>query len=100
MFFRYSNDEALKQLEADARNVRRGVWRDPIPLPPWVFRKIQRNQVPELSDFEYSGTRPSGRLANQRSHVYHDSSCKGYAAMAERKNVITFATAEEAEAAG
>ena len=61
---------------------------------------MQRKQVPELSDFEYPGTGPSGVLANRRSHVYRDSSCKGYGAMAERKNVMTFATADEAEQAG
>ena len=47
-FFRYSNDETLKQLEREARDAKRGVWRDPIPLPPWVFRKISVSRCQSL----------------------------------------------------
>ena len=32
--------------------------------------------------------------------MYRDTSCKAYAAMVERQNVMAFATAEEAEDAG
>ena len=99
-FFRYSSDVAIKTLEKEARDGKRGLWQDPIPIPPWVFRKIQRKQVPDLADFEYPGTQPSGVLANKRSHVYPARSCKGYVAMAEHQNVMTFGTAEEPEAAG
>ena len=35
-FFRCSSDEALKQLEAEAYDAKRGVWQNPIQLPPWV----------------------------------------------------------------
>jgi methylphosphotriester-DNA--protein-cysteine methyltransferase len=35
-----------------------------------------------------------------RRVAYRDSSCKRYAAMLERKNVMMFETAAEAEAAG
>ena len=98
-FFRYSNDETLKQLEREARDAKRGVWRDPIPLPPWVFRKIQRKQVPELTDFEYPGRRPSRVLANKRG-VYREPSCKRYAAMEKQKGLVTFDTIQEAEEAG
>ena len=99
-FFRYSNDVTLKTLEMEARDGKRGLWRDPIPIPPWVFRKIQRKQLPDLADFPYPGIAPAGALANKRSHMYPDARCKGYAGMLERKNVMTFATAEDAEAAG
>ena len=99
-FFRYSTDATLKALETEARDAKKGLWADPIPIPPWVFRKIQRKQVPDMSDFQYPGTIPSSLLANKRSHVYRDSSCKGYGAMLEGKNVMKFETAAEAEAAG
>jgi endonuclease YncB( thermonuclease family) len=35
----YSSDEALGRLEAEARGARRGLWADPEPTPPWVFRE-------------------------------------------------------------
>jgi micrococcal nuclease len=33
----------LQSLEQQARTARRGLWADPRPLPPWVFRKIKRS---------------------------------------------------------
>ena len=74
--------------------------RDPIQIPPWVFRKIQRKEVPELSDFQYPGTAPSDVLANNQRRVYRDPSCKRYATMLKQNSLMTFTTAEEAEEAG
>ena len=50
--------------------------------------------------YKMESTTASNVLASKQSHVYCDPSCKGYAAMVERKNVVTFTTAEEAEEAG
>jgi endonuclease YncB( thermonuclease family) len=36
---RYSNDETLARLEADARAARRGLWAASRAVPPWEFRK-------------------------------------------------------------
>lgn len=36
---KYSTDETLMKLEAEARVAGRGLWRDPSPIPPWGFRK-------------------------------------------------------------
>lgn len=36
-------DTMLEKLEADAREVKAGLWKDPNPIPPWVFRKLRRN---------------------------------------------------------
>jgi len=41
-FKRYNNDADLAALEQDAREARRGLWKDPNPLPPWEIRKIRR----------------------------------------------------------
>lgn len=32
------DDKTLKALEAEARSAGRGLWRDPKPVPPWVFK--------------------------------------------------------------
>ena len=34
-------DTVLEQLEADAREAKRGLWADPQPMPPWEWRKIK-----------------------------------------------------------
>ena len=31
--------KTLKALEQEARESKRGLWADPHPIPPWVFRK-------------------------------------------------------------
>lgn len=36
---RYLTDRSLIRLEQQARAARRGLWRDPAPVPPWLFRR-------------------------------------------------------------
>ena len=38
----YSRDSSLGQLEAEAQAARRGLWVDSNPVPPWEFRRVQR----------------------------------------------------------
>ena len=38
-YTRYSNDKKLAALEKEARQARRGLWRDPHPTPPWEYKK-------------------------------------------------------------
>jgi len=87
-FFKYSHDDALRALEMEARDGKRGLWGNPLPMPPWVFRKIQHNQLPDIADFQYPGTAPSGVLMNKKSHVYRYTACKKYEAMLKQKNII------------
>jgi len=32
-------DRVLEGLEKEAREARKGLWVDPAPIPPWVYRK-------------------------------------------------------------
>ncbi|UVT14623.1 MAG: thermonuclease family protein [Nitrospira sp.] len=111
-FCRYSADTELQQLEEDAREAKRGLWKDPAPTPPWIFRKLQRNQVPEASDFtcppsasqpipQNAGPSPgaSDVIGNRRSHIYHRVDCPGYDKVSEG-NRIAFVSVEAAEQAG
>lgn len=36
---RFSDDEVLLQLQAEAKKAKRGLWADPNPVPPWEFRR-------------------------------------------------------------
>jgi endonuclease YncB( thermonuclease family) len=39
VFRRFENDPSLIALEGEAKSARRGLWRDPDPVPPWVWRE-------------------------------------------------------------
>ena len=43
-------DMVLEGLEKDAREAKKGLWVDPAPIPPWVYRKARRGQSLDLSD--------------------------------------------------
>ncbi|MBN2717463.1 MAG: thermonuclease family protein [Deltaproteobacteria bacterium] len=38
----YSKDRQIEALEIKARNAKRGLWSQPDPLPPWVYRRQNR----------------------------------------------------------
>ncbi len=38
----YSKDERLGKIESEARAAGRGLWADPDPVPPWVYRRQHR----------------------------------------------------------
>ena len=40
---KYSDDATLEALEAEARLARRGLWAEVDPVPPWEWRRMQRN---------------------------------------------------------
>lgn len=39
VFRRYATDDSLYPIEAEARERRRGLWRDDAPVPPWEWRQ-------------------------------------------------------------
>jgi endonuclease YncB( thermonuclease family) len=46
-FRRYSSDPRLAAAEAEARAARTGLWADPLPVPPWEWRRAgPRASVP------------------------------------------------------
>lgn len=45
-FRRYApRNRALEALELEAREARRGLWREEEPTPPWEFRRLARHKV-------------------------------------------------------
>ena len=110
-FWKHSQDKSLRDLEDEARDEKRGLWRDRNPIPPWVFRKIQNKQVPDIGDFEPPRKvppQPQGApsegttgpiIGHRKSHIYNRPGCPSYGKVSE-KNAIQFATVEEAEEAG
>ncbi|NLS97593.1 MAG: hypothetical protein GXX96_36095 [Planctomycetaceae bacterium] len=55
-FRKYSKDEGLAKLEAEARAAKRGLWADLNPTPPWDWRAAQKNNAkPALGDVVPNG---------------------------------------------
>ena len=44
---KYSDDQTLAKLEAEARKERRGLWADPKAVPPWDWRDRQKSPAKE-----------------------------------------------------
>lgn len=43
-------DAELERLEHEAREAKKGLWQDPAPVPPWVYRKARGRKKLDLSD--------------------------------------------------
>jgi micrococcal nuclease len=122
---KYAPDNAeLEKLEKDARDNKKGLWVDPAPVPPWVYRKSRRGQTPDLSDtmtleadakdkalprgppslgIADLDRRASSSLypiiGNRKSHIYHRPDCPNYSQIG-LKNRVSFNSEAEAQAAG
>lgn len=46
------NDAELEQLETQAREAKKGLWSDPEPIPPWVYRKARQKKGMDMSDLD------------------------------------------------
>jgi endonuclease YncB( thermonuclease family) len=117
-------DTVLEGLENEAREAKKGLWVDPAPIPPRVFRKAKRGQAIDLSDMvpldaETEGvvasrgppllgarepdsavsSSPYPVIGNRKSHIYHRPDCPNYSQVAPQ-NRVAFNNAAEAEEAG
>jgi Staphylococcal nuclease homologue len=78
------NDKVPEKLESEAREAKRGLWRQENPVAPWEWRT-----APATSEV----------IGNRKSLVYHASNCPSVGRMKDR-NRVSFKTVLEAEAAG
>jgi micrococcal nuclease len=39
-------DETLKRLEQDARDAKKGLWKELHPVPPWLYRRLRSGAYP------------------------------------------------------
>jgi micrococcal nuclease len=85
------NIGTLAQLEAEAREAKRGLWSQPNPVPPWEWRRAKRETLPAEMTGKF--------IANSRSHVYHTPGCRN-AGTISAANSVVFDSAEAAERVG
>jgi micrococcal nuclease len=39
-------DEVLKRSEQEAKEAKKGLWADPNPVPPWLYRRLESGVYP------------------------------------------------------
>ncbi|MDR1723183.1 MAG: thermonuclease family protein [Tannerella sp.] len=54
-FTKYNSDQELADLEDEAKQAKRGLWRDPNPVPPWEKRALNRQNVAAKDAFDEDG---------------------------------------------
>jgi micrococcal nuclease len=119
-------DTILEGLEKSARDAKKGLWVDPAPIPPWVYRKEKRGDsldllylVPLESETDgnalthgppllgtvepdsapVTATSPYPIIGYRKSHIYHRPDCLNYSQVAP-KNRVAFNSVAEAEEGG
>ena len=74
VYHQYCKDSICREwveLEAQARDVKIGLWSHPDPIPPWDYRRgVRSTTTTKAVSGVYHG--------NTRSMVFHQSSCKHY----------------------
>jgi endonuclease YncB( thermonuclease family) len=94
------NDIMLAQLEAEARNAKRGLWADAHPVPPWQWRKGERDPARTAASTVSATPSTDGPIvANKKSKVYHWPGCPDYDTVSGKHRVV-FPSREDAEHAG
>jgi endonuclease YncB( thermonuclease family) len=74
-FRKYSKDQTLAKLEAEARQNKCGLWADANPVPPWDWRDQRRDGESKTPASTPAGT---GYWLNTSSGVRHNSGCENY----------------------
>ena len=49
---KYNSDADLANLEIEARKLKRGLWIDKYPMPPWVNKKLHRKGISTKDSFD------------------------------------------------
>jgi micrococcal nuclease len=60
----------LEGLEKEAREAKQGLWVDPAPIPPWVYRKARRGQALDLSDLVPLDTETEGSAGGSETGTF------------------------------
>lgn len=115
-FKRYEDEQSVEDrriydaAEKEARSAKKGLWKDLIPLEPWLYRNQQREPsqpskyIPDVPDTtsapEVAAVAEEGNIrGNRRSMIYHWPGCPNYDDIALH-NRVPFRTRDEAEQAG
>ena len=92
-FKKYNDEERLAKLEDAARNAKKGLWADEMPLAPWDFRA--RQKTPEVAP-DGAKDRKMSYWLNTSSDVRHNQSCEHF----QKTKKGRFCSADEGKPCG
>lgn len=99
VYDQYVTDHGLYAVQQTARIRRVGLWADPAPVPPWLWRRGIRS-APANGAPQPRAANNAPIIGNRRSRVYHlPTGCPSYGKVAPR-NRVPFASQEAARATG
>ncbi|MEE8290789.1 MAG: excalibur calcium-binding domain-containing protein [Candidatus Tectomicrobia bacterium] len=85
---KYAPDNAaLEQLEAEARQAKRGLWADPKPVPPWQWR-VKRKSPREYREPRTPATTGSTFDATQYIGQGNRYNCSDFTSQAQAQAVL------------
>jgi micrococcal nuclease len=96
---RYDNTPHYVRLEAQARAARRGLWSQPRPTAPWIWRRShpRRHKRRVSRNPPTCAGHPCRIHGNRRSHVFHRRGCRHFNC---KQCTLGFETPDQARAAG
>lgn len=68
------DDSRLAEMETKAQKAKRGLWADKTPIPPWEWRRGNRQDLVEKKP----GKGSTLYKGNIRSRIFHSSKCRYY----------------------
>jgi endonuclease YncB( thermonuclease family) len=89
--------KAYERAETNAKEDRRGLWREASPMPPWQFMAVTRSAPSGVT--KVSAPADGQIIAIRKKMIYYQPDCPDYG-KASGRNREYFKTAAEAEAAG
>lgn len=76
-FKEYNSDQNLADAETEARNAKRGLWKDPNPMAPWDYRHLGKAEpTPSVSRPEATST--LDHWLNTNGNTRHNRRCRWY----------------------
>ena len=93
VYRKYTNDQKLYALEAEAKLAKRGLWLSDKPIEPWLWRKGKRTVEHNPSMVKVM------IIGSKNSHLYRLPECPSYS-MVSAKNRVLFTDEEPAKANG
>lgn len=91
--------KAYEQAEAAAKEENAGLWRDPSPPPPWLFRRGDRGAAVKTPGGKPTTPAIEPIIGNRNTKIYHLPNCPGYSKVSGHNRVL-FKSGDEAEASG
>jgi len=82
VYRKYTNDQKLYALEAEAKQAKRGLWASDKPIEPWLWRKGKRT-------VEHKTSIVKGMIiGNKNSHIYHLPECQSYNLISPKNRML------------